>query len=113
MSLFIDYKDHYSYFDHGISTYNFLQYSDRKWRFFNPPLHYQNRLRHGDYLRLFQQAGFEILDERRTDGTAADLENIERLSLDKRFRAYSLSELAVKGSQFVLRKRNINTGVYN
>lgn len=46
MSLFIDYKDHYSYFDHSISAYNFLQYSDRKWMLFNPSLHYQNRLRH-------------------------------------------------------------------
>lgn len=40
MILFIDYKDHYSYFDHNISAYNFLQYSDRKWMLFNPSLHY-------------------------------------------------------------------------
>lgn len=104
MSFFIDYKDHYSYFDQNISTYNFLQYSDRTWMFFNPSLHYQNRLRHGDYLHLFRQAGFEILDERRTDGTAADLEIIERLSLDKRFESYTTADLAVRSSHIILKK---------
>src|SRR5262249_3632127 len=61
MSCLIDYEDHYSYFDHSISGYNFLQYSDEAWAFFNPALYYQNRLRHRDYLDLFQSAGFEVV----------------------------------------------------
>lgn len=113
MSLFIDYKDHYSYFDHSISAYNFLQYSDRTWKFFNPPLHYQNRLRHKDYIQLFHSTGFEIIEESHQDGTIEDIETIERLFIDKRFRAYSFSELVVKSSHFVLRKRNTNSSVYN
>lgn len=83
-----------------------MQYSDRTWKFFNPPLHYQNRLRHGDYLLLFQETGFEILDERRTDGTAADMEIIKRLPLDKRFESYTTSELAVRSAHIILKKAN-------
>ena len=89
MSFRIDYQDHYSYFDKDISVYNFLQYSDKAWMLFSPKLHYQNRLRHRDYLKLLESAGFEILEERRKDGTNADLETIERLPLDKRFSGYS------------------------
>ena len=106
MSFRIDYRDHYSYFDSGISVYNFLQYSDKVWALFNPPLHYQNRFRHRDYLELFQAAGFEVVEEQHCDGTAADLETIERLPLDKRFRTYSPEELAIRYAHIVLRKRN-------
>jgi SAM-dependent methyltransferase len=105
MSFQIDYQDHYSYFDHNLSVYNFLQYSDKSWMWFSPPLHYQNRLRHRDYLDLFQKAGFEVVAECRRDGTEADLKTISRLSLDEKYSAYSLSELAVRGARVAMRKR--------
>jgi len=107
MSSLIDYQDHYSYFDSGISAYNFLQYSDKVWRFFSPALHYQNRLRHHDYLDLFWEAGFEIIEERLKEGTEADLKVIQQLPLARRFRAYSLPELAVRNALIVVRKRDI------
>ena len=69
MSCVIDYLDHYSYFDKKISAYNYLQYSDATWALFNPALHYQNRLRHRDYLDLFYAAGFEVVEEERYGGT--------------------------------------------
>jgi SAM-dependent methyltransferase len=106
MSFQIDYQDHYSYFDSRISVYNFLQYSDRAWAFFSPPLQYQNRLRHRDYLGLLDEAGFDILEERRQDGTESDSRIIERLPLDQRFKRYSLSELAVHKAILVARKRS-------
>jgi hypothetical protein len=104
MSSLIDYQDHYSYFDRGISCYNFLQYSDKAWTFFSPTLHYQNRLRHRDYLGLFREAGFEIIEERLKEGTEADLKAIEQLTLAKRFRKCSLPELAVRNALIVVRK---------
>jgi len=104
MILFIDYKDHYSYFDHNISAYNFLQYSDRKWMLFNPSLHYQNRLRHKDYIKLIHSTGFEIVEERREDGAIEDVETIKKLFIDKRFSDYNLFELSAKSSTLVLRK---------
>ena len=55
MSMAVDYTDHYA-----ISQYNFLRYSDRAWKMFNPQLHFQNRQRHADYVRLFEASGFEL-----------------------------------------------------
>jgi SAM-dependent methyltransferase len=104
MSSLINYGDHYSYFDKGISRYNFLQYSDKAWRFFSPRLHYQNRLRHTDYLNLFRGIGFEIVEENLKEGTDADLKTVEQIPLAKRFRKYSIPELAVRSAYIVVRK---------
>jgi hypothetical protein len=57
----IDCTGHWSHFDHSISIYNFLRHSPSKWQQYNPPLHYQNRLRHRDYLDIILQTGFEVL----------------------------------------------------
>jgi SAM-dependent methyltransferase len=103
-SFVIDYADHYSYFDKKITGYNYLQYSDTRWALFNPALHYQNRLRHPDYVDLLQESGFEIVEEQRYGGRAADLEVIEKLSLAKRFTAYCLKDLAVGSALLVARK---------
>jgi SAM-dependent methyltransferase len=108
MSFQIDYQDHYSYFDNTISVYNFLKFSDYYWElFFNPSLHYQNRLRHKDYLEIINNAGFEILSEEilMSDLALVDLEKIKSIELHKKFSKYSLTELAVRGSHLVIRKR--------
>ena len=109
ISLRIDYQDHYSYFDPHISAYNFLRYPDRVWRFFSPSLHYQNRLRHKDYVRLIVEADFEIVDEQCLAGSEADLKALETLPLDRRFNSYTLPELAVRASNLVLCKKQIIT----
>lgn len=54
LSFQIDYKDHYSYFDPTCSPYRFLSFTSARWRLYNPALHHQNRLRHRDYLELFE-----------------------------------------------------------
>ncbi|MGV7215892.1 class I SAM-dependent methyltransferase [Bradyrhizobium sp. UFLA05-112] len=58
----IDYSDHYARSDESVSRFNFLRYSDTEWRPFNSGKQYVNRLRHSDYVRLFEEAGFTILD---------------------------------------------------
>jgi len=105
MSVLIDYDDHYSYFDSTISPYNYLQYSDRMWSLFSPALHYQNRLRHRDYLELFQSAGFHVVEDQHKDATEMDLKELEQLSIDARFQNYSLRDLAVHSAFLVIRKR--------
>lgn len=105
MSFRVDYQDHYSYFDHRISAYNFLQYSEHTWRWCNPSLHYQNRLRHRDYLRLYENAGFEVVEARCNTGDDADRKTVGALKLDARFRAYDAAELAVRNAWVGLRKR--------
>lgn len=62
MSLIIDYKDHWSYFDKSISNFNFLRYSSKEWKKFNPSLHYQNRLRHSEYIDLISQTNFKVVN---------------------------------------------------
>ena len=59
----IDYSDHFARSDGSISRLNFLRYSDEQWRPFNSGKQYVNRLRHSDYLRLFREAGFAIVEE--------------------------------------------------
>ncbi len=98
----IDYQDHYSYLDSNISVYNFLRYSDWQWKIFNPSLHYQNRLRHGDYLAFFKSACLDLIEEKRIEPTDSDLEQVGTLRLAARFRSRQPAELAVRGAFVVL-----------
>ena len=104
MSMLIDYDDHYAYFDHNISVYNCLQYSDHIWSLFSPPLHYQNRLRHRDYIDLFQSEGFDIASVQYRAATETDLQILQQLSLGARFRKYSLDDLAIHNALFLIQK---------
>lgn len=85
LSAFIDYQDHYSYFDGNITVYNYLRYTDRQWRWFNNDLHHQNRLRHDDHLRLITDAGFQVIAVEPHRPDSADLEALERLVLAEPF----------------------------
>jgi SAM-dependent methyltransferase len=104
VSFRIDYQDHYSYFDRRISAYNFLRYSDRSWRLFNPPLHYQNRLRHRDHAEMLRSAGFTIREDHPNIGGDDDLQRLRELPLDPRFREYTVEELAVTDAHLVATK---------
>jgi SAM-dependent methyltransferase len=62
LSARIDYRDHYWYGDPSITPFHFLRYDRRAWRRWNPPSHYQSRLRHRDHLAAFEAAGLAVLD---------------------------------------------------
>jgi SAM-dependent methyltransferase len=100
----ITYDDHYSFSDNRISPYNFLQFSDRQWKFYNPPNHYQSRLRHVDYIALFQRAGFQLIEETPRHASEAELELLTKLRIDPRFRRYAPRELAIHDSHMVFVK---------
>lgn len=104
MSFRIDYQDHYSYFDGSITVYNFLQYSDRQWRVYNPALHYQNRLRHRDYLALLTEAGFSVREDNPESPSTDDLRVLRNIRLDARFRGYKPEDLGIRSSLIVLQK---------
>jgi SAM-dependent methyltransferase len=107
MSVLIDYRDNYHYFDKSISVYNFLKYSDETWeRRYNSAVFYQNRLRHCDYRHLFSEEGLEVVrDEPGYDGTIeAARERLANLRLSERFRGYDPDDLAPVRGVFVLRK---------
>jgi hypothetical protein len=106
LSSWIDYKDHYSYFDRTIGPFNFLRYSERSWPRYSPTLHHQNRLRHSDFVRLFAEAGFVIVEEETVDGGQDDLAVIDDLPPAERFARYSRTDLAVRDGRFVAKRRS-------
>ncbi len=91
----IDYSDHYARSDGNLSRFNFLKYDDAQWRPFNSGWQYVNRLRHSDYVRLFREAGFAILEESSVPGepSAEIVDNVAR-----RFLRYAPADLfALRG----------------
>ncbi len=104
ISMTIDYVDHWAYFDKKISVYNFLKYSDKQWKKFNPSLHYQNRLRHSDYLELISLTEFKILKVTTQLPVNNEKKELESLILSDQFKRYSIDDLAIKGSEIVLIK---------
>jgi SAM-dependent methyltransferase len=99
----IDLQDHYAYFDHGLSRYNFLRFSDRTWALVNSPLHFQNRLRATEYLGLLREAGLELVYERPSGPSEQGRAELRALPLAERFRSYSPEELGVTVLSFVAR----------
>jgi predicted SAM-dependent methyltransferase len=104
MSFIIDYQDHYSYADRRITAYNFLKYSESRWRWYNPAFHHQNRLRHSDYLNLFREEGFEVIEQSITQPTKNDLAFLKEASVWEPFRKnYESADLGIRGAHVVLR----------
>jgi hypothetical protein len=67
----IDYSDHYAR-GQPISRVNFLKFSEAEWRPFNSSLQYVNRLRHSEYVKIFEDTGFSVLKV-----------EVDHLSIDK------------------------------
>ena len=59
----IDYSDHYAHTDKRISLLNYLKFDQNSWKKYNHNCHFQNRLRHYDYLTIFKQIGFVVIEE--------------------------------------------------
>jgi hypothetical protein len=100
----VDLQDHYAYFDPSLSRYNFLRFSEGTWRLVNGPLHFQNRLRSPDYLRLVRDAGFELVVQRPSGPSEEGLAELESLPLAPRFHGYPPEELGVTVLSFVARR---------
>jgi hypothetical protein len=100
MSFAIGYWDHYSRADRSITRSNFYRYDDRQWSKYNPPHHYQNRLRHGDFERLFSSLGLPILAADRVDRAHPD--ELASLPVAAQFRRYSQDDLLTYNGHFLL-----------
>lgn len=94
----IDYGDHFKGFDRSISSFNFLTYSEEDWRPFQSRFQYVNRLRHSEYLDLFQEAGFELLSDQ-PDRRPPERHILERLA--PCFKRFSEEDLFTLGSLIV------------
>ncbi|MBT7900359.1 MAG: hypothetical protein HN601_05355 [Candidatus Marinimicrobia bacterium] len=102
----IDYRDHFSYSDKSISSINFLQFSNSEWgKYANNRYMYMNRLRHDDYLGLFESAGQYILKSQpNTDQYLYKILTSGDLKLDKKFSSKSKDILTVNEAWFVSQK---------
>jgi SAM-dependent methyltransferase len=92
LSSSINLTDHFISFDSSIGPYNFLKFSERTWSFVNSSLHYQNRLRAGDYKELFCKAGFRIVACEEVLPQKGEFDVLKRLPLDNRFQNRDLVE---------------------
>jgi 2-polyprenyl-3-methyl-5-hydroxy-6-metoxy-1,4-benzoquinol methylase len=101
LTLMIDYNDHYASFDPSCSPYNFLRFSERRWRKYSPSFHYQNRLRHSDYVRLVELAGFEITEVTTVDPTDLDRRWLHEHEIDSSFLGYDSEDLLIRDAHIV------------
>lgn len=101
VSMIVDYADHFSYSDKSLDAYNFLKYSPKAWRLYNPSNHYQNRLRHCDYIKLFEDAGFSIESVKTVPEDIKD-DQRKKLEIHPHFAHYGLADLLTRKAHFVL-----------
>ena len=98
----IDYSDHFSHTSKNLNKLNFLKYSLAQWKIYNPPNHYQNRLRHSDYIELLEKNNFKVVFSERIGN-----ENIN-FKTDNAFNKYSNEDLLALGGKFIA-KLNITS----
>jgi hypothetical protein len=100
----IDYSDHFSHSDRSISAINFLQYSDNAWaKFAGNKYMYMNRLRHDDFLEIFSDLNFDILETQ--PSYSSDIKRIlefKEIVLDQKFSSKATDMLSITGSWFVM-----------
>jgi SAM-dependent methyltransferase len=102
LSMTIDYSDHYSHADPTISRVNFLRFSDREWKKYQSRTLYQNRLRHSDYRRIFEESGLRVTEESRMV-LEEELRAVRQMPLADRFAGYDLEDLAARHGHYLLR----------
>lgn len=99
----VDYSDHFSHSDRSISAINFLQYSDAEWDSYAGNRYmYMNRLRHDDFVSLFETSGLRtLLDMPHTNERVLALLRSNAFPLHARYREKSEAMLAVTGAWIV------------
>jgi hypothetical protein len=102
----IDYSDHFAHSDKTMSPINFLRFSDEQWeRYAGNRYMYMNRLRHDDFLELFQSVGHRILTNQPTiDARSLELLKAATFPLSERFRGTSKEILATCSAWLVTQK---------
>ncbi|MBI5629776.1 MAG: class I SAM-dependent methyltransferase [Elusimicrobia bacterium] len=102
----IDPTDHFQHTDKSISKINFLRFEEAEWaRLAGNQFAYCNRMRASDYLRLFDELSFQVIEAR----TEVDEQAREVLAsgfpLSGGFRAYAPEDLCTSSLSVMLRPR--------
>jgi SAM-dependent methyltransferase len=96
--------DHYTTMDPSITQVNFLKYSDFTWRMLGQnKIYFHNRLRESEFVTLFREAGFEIVDKR-SEVDVRSLEALESMHLNAKYRGFDKRDLATQGAIFTAKK---------
>lgn len=98
MSHFIDLSDHFAHFDHSITIYNFLRYSEAQWRRIDNVIQPQNRRRWPQYQELYHSLGIPIREEEVRPGDQALLREVP---VHKEWKRFSDKELAISHGYLV------------
>ncbi len=101
-SHYLNLVDQYWYFDSSITPYNFLQFTSQRWKYFNSPLTWQNRMRISDFREVFNEAGYQITKETNVSGKLSDL---QRIQLAPEFQKHATEDLLVLTSWVVAKLR--------
>ncbi len=104
----IDNSDHWEHGDPSISKLNFLKYEENVWKFIGKficinALDYKNRLRHFEYLALFNKCGFKVI----ADCSKADekaMSDLKNMKICRKYQNIDPRELAILTSDVVLMK---------
>ncbi len=103
----IDYTDHFSHGDKSISAINFLSFSENKWRFLaGNRFTYVNRMRHDDFLSLFEKVGHKILlDEPFINERLRSFVDLDSMNLSEQFQLKSRDILSTTGAWIATQKK--------
>lgn len=102
MSHYVDLADHYAAVDPTITEFNFLTLTERRWRWANNRLHYQNRLQIADYKALLDETGWDLLQARNTRRAKTALDGLD---LVPPYDQLPVKELLVVKSHLTARRR--------
>jgi hypothetical protein len=91
-SHFIDLSDHFGHFDRSITAYNFLKFSPFQWRLIDNNIQPQNRLRWPQYLAVFTQLGYGVVEAEVRPGS---IDELRKVKVHSSFAALSEEELAI------------------
>ena len=98
----VDHSDHFEHLDKSISRINFLTWSPKTHQVINwLTKQGENRLRHHEYRRIFEAAGFDVVNEL-TEIHQPTLQAARTLRLHSRFAAMTPEQLSILTSTFVL-----------
>ena len=96
-------NDHYRHFDRRITPINYLQYTEKQWKFWNNDFQYQNRLRPQDFLELAEHAGLKIILSKHQPQPNL-LKILSTLNIAPEFQRYSPEQLCCTSLDFVAQK---------
>jgi|GEM_PF-1207696 len=99
----IDNSDHRKNYDGNLSIVDFLKYSEFSWKLLClHPQDYTNRLRHSDYFKLLDDAGFEVVESSVYVAQSA-MQVIGGWELDERFKGKTQEDLCTTWSLILAR----------